>query len=45
MCEVTVVRAAERKDVWVTPEVSDFPVEALTQGPPLGGTVDGGIYS
>ena len=42
---VTHDAAEVRKEAWVTPEMSDYEIDALTEAPGPFGAADGGIYS
>ena len=37
--------AEDLKDVWVTPEMSDYEIDALTEASFLGAGADAGLYS
>ncbi|MET4697318.1 hypothetical protein ABIE65_000329 [Constrictibacter sp. MBR-5] len=42
---VTPDAGAMRREPWVTPDMSDYDIEALTEAPGPGGAADGGLYS
>ena len=42
---VTHVAAEVRREAWVTPEMSDYEIDALTEAPGPFGGADGGTYS
>jgi len=42
---VTHDAAEVRKEAWVTPEMSDYQIDALTEGPGPFGAAEGGLYS